>query len=89
MATVNNSAAVLDTAPRVQPAISVSLDRRKNDFDVMERVLGQVRDDEHAPHTDVVSLEVRPGVITSTESAVQVTVGRDDEDERRRDRGDD
>lgn len=64
----------------------MSLDRRKNDFDVMERVLGTVRDDDSAPHSNVVSVDVRPGVIASTESAIQLTVvGRDDDDRRRRD----
>jgi hypothetical protein len=52
----------------------VSLDRRKNDIDVMERVLGGARDDDNAPHTDVVQLEVKPWFAGTTESVMQLTV---------------
>lgn len=66
------------------------LDRKKHDFDVMERVLGGVRDDD-APHADVVHFEVRPWVAGTTASVVEVTVlGRSTEEPiRRRDDDDD
>lgn len=48
-----------------------SIDRRKHDIDVMERVLGaRAEADEPAPHSQVVNLGVRRG----RTSVVQVTV---------------
>ena len=38
----------------------------------MERVLGAVHDDQ--PHADVVELDIKPGMLASTISVVQVNV---------------
>lgn len=53
------------------------IDRRKHDFDVMERVLGSAHDalGDDAPHTEVVNLGNRPWFAGVTTTAVQVTVG--------------
>jgi hypothetical protein len=50
----------------------VALDRKKHDFDVMERVLGV--DEESGVKTDVVDVEVRPWIGGSTTSVVQLTI---------------
>jgi hypothetical protein len=52
----------------------VSLDRKKHDFDVMERVLGAVRDEDEGSRTDVVSVDVKPWIAGVTSSVVQLTV---------------
>jgi hypothetical protein len=61
----------------------VTLDQKKHDFDVMERVLGAVRDEEDAPESEVVRLDVRPWFAGTTSSVVQLTVNRGDDDRRR------
>jgi hypothetical protein len=51
------------------------IDRRKHDIDVLERVLGDIRTEgEESRRTEVVSLDVNPGLVSSV-STVQVTVG--------------
>jgi hypothetical protein len=53
-----------------------SIDRRKHDIDVMERVLGDARDEagEPAPHRQVVNLGMRPWMAGARTSVVQVTI---------------
>ena len=61
-----------------------TIDHRKHDADVMERVLGLSNDAERERgHTMVVSIDSRPWVAGSTISEVQLTVGAvgDDEDD--------
>ena len=63
------------------------LDRKKHDVDVIERVLGGVRDDEAFETTRVFNVEV-PWYGGSTETTVELTVGlpsemRDDRSRRR------
>ena len=63
------------------------LDRRKHDVDVIERVIGGVRDtDGSGPPTRVVDFDV-PGVDGYTRSTLELTVGLDDTEtpSRRRD----
>ena len=60
----------------------VPLDRKRQHFDIMERVLGTAHDDEVEPRPDVVEVGVRPGIIGTT-SVVETTVLRHDEDDRR------
>ena len=60
----------------------MALDRRRQNFDVMERVLGSAHDDEVEPRPDVVDVGVRPGIIGTT-SVVETTIlGRDDDNRR-------
>ena len=53
------------------------LDRKKHDMDVMERVLGGVREaiEAQGGHTEVVDLDVRAWIAGTTTSAVQMTIG--------------
>jgi hypothetical protein len=51
------------------------LDRRRQHLDVLERVLGDAHeDDELQPHPDVVELRVKPWLVGTTTSVVQMTV---------------
>ncbi|HTM04624.1 MAG TPA: hypothetical protein VL173_14035 [Vicinamibacterales bacterium] len=86
---VNPNATVLDTPFGTSPFAlrtmgtecaaftGVSLDRKKHDFDVMERVLGAVRDHDVGSHTDVVSVDIKPWTAGVTSSVVQLTVAGD------------
>jgi hypothetical protein len=55
------------------------LDRRKHDVDILERVLGGIRDSgESDRHSRVVDVDV-PGTGGSPHSTLEVTVGIDDD----------
>lgn len=65
------------------------VDRTKSDWDVMEHVLGGVRatdGDHYVPNTHVLDLGMRPSFGGTIRSAVQLSVLRDDEDERKHSR---
>jgi hypothetical protein len=66
--------------------LSVALDRRRQDFDVVERVLGSVHDHEAEPHPDVVEVDVKPGIIGTTSVVETTELGRDDDEDTRRGR---
>jgi hypothetical protein len=69
-----------------------TIDRKKHDIDVVERVLGQGDDEvgERDGRTEVISVDVRPGFVSSTSSSSQITVGAlaPPDHDRERGRGD-
>ena len=61
-----------------------SIDRRKHDIDVIERVLGGIQDEPVGPgsHTEVVDIDARPWFGGVTTSTVQLTIGIGERPER-------
>jgi hypothetical protein len=60
------------------------IDRRKQDIDVLERVLGSTREGEEGRegHTEVVDIGVRPWIGGTVTSATETTVGVEPEPEK-------